>query len=419
MKKRAVLLCGLLCLLLLTACGGKSTLEGWYLRAMGGVSLIITENNGPVVLSDKSEAGGLFDGLNSGDLIAVTCDGGIAESYPGQAQANSYRCLQGGDLNSIPSATLAELAELGYTPIGGSTADGWYLETVEGSEEDGPLLVGNGWPKGECLVDMIGGLFDGLESGDRIRVTYDSPGGPWPGVNWVFTCELLEKGALDDVPEEALTTMEEAGYDFGRHVHAPAAEPETVDDPVSGYCGNTITKVTVDGEEYAFWGGDSVNLTDILENLAYDPDRVCRCMTEFTVDTEFGTTYGVNLTESFARCEAGQADLTAEQVEAIRGVLARNCGGVTVTEAAGKPEEPRTILCIGDAAADLTDLLEGLSYDGGVCKCLPEYTVETSGGLCCGVNLTERYVRLEDRQAELTEAQAALLTELFARCGIV
>ena len=67
-----------------------------------------------------------------------------------------------------------------------------------------------------------------------------------------------------------------------------------------------------------------MTLTDILINLAYDPGQVCRCLPEFTVDTEFGG-YGVNLTESYARCEAGQAALTAEQTDAIRGILERNC----------------------------------------------------------------------------------------------
>lgn len=206
-------------------------------------------------------------------------------------------------------------------------ATGRYLETVEGGSlivrDDAESLAIEG------LLDKseAGGLFDGLETGDRIRITYTDPTeGPWPGTNWVYKCKLLEKGALSDIPEEALTTMEEAGYDFGRHTHAPAADPQTVDDPISGYCGNTVTKVTVDGQEYSFWGGDSVTLTDILENLAYDPDGVCRCMTEYTVDTEFGGGYGVNLTESFARCEAGQAPLTAEQTETIRDIIDRNCG---------------------------------------------------------------------------------------------
>lgn len=316
------------------------------------------------------------------------------------------------------------LCALLLTACGGkSTATGWYLATVEGSQETGPLIVRDdtGSYITEALADKseTHDLFDGLESGDRIRITYDCPdSSPWPGVNWVYKCELLEEGSLDDVPEEALTAMEETGYDFGRHVHAPAAEPETVADPVSGYCGNTVTKVTLDGEEYSFWGGDSVDLTDILVNLAYDPARICRCAPEFTVDTEFGTGYGVNLTESYARCEAGQADLTAEQAEIIRGVLARNCGGVTVTQWSWDSGETQTFPVIGGDAAALTELLSSLDYSGWACDCLPEYTVETSGG-SYGVNLTERCVRLEDRQAELTEAQAALLTELFARSGVV
>lgn len=226
MKKRAILLCGLLCALLLAACGGKSALEGRYLLAENGVSLIIMEDGGPVTISDQSKNGDLFEGLHSGDRIRITYDG-IDETYPGQTGA--------------------------------------------------------------------------------------------------YACKLLESGTLEDIPEETLAGLEELGWDFGRHTHAPAAEPQTVEDPVSGYCGNTVTTVTAGGETYSFWGGDSVELTAILENLAYAPE-ICRCMAEFTVDTEFGAGYGVNLTESFARCEAGQAALTAEQAEAIRDILERNLG---------------------------------------------------------------------------------------------
>lgn len=107
------------------------------------------------------------------------------------------------------------------------------------------------------------------------------------------------------------------------HIHELATEPQTVEDPVSGYCGNTVTTVYVDGKTYSFCFDDSVALTDLLINLDYDPEQVCRCVTEFTVDTEFGTGYGVNLTEGFARCEKGQVSLTAQQVETIREILER------------------------------------------------------------------------------------------------
>lgn len=335
MKKKLTLLCALLCLcLLLAGCGdGNSpTLTGRYLRAENGTSLLVTEDGEPIALSDQSKDGGLFDGLNSGDRIEIAYDGSISETWPGQAGATSCKLLEAGTMDDIPEDILTELEDIGWTFGGSFSATGWYLDAAEGSQETGPLIVRDDTDAAivESLVDKseAGSLFDGLESGDRIQITFDMPeSSPWPGVDWVFTCELLEEGTLSDIPEEALTTMEEAGYDFGRHDHQPAGEPQTVEDPVSGYCGNTVTKVTVDGEEYSFWGGDSVTLTDILENLAYDPGQVCRCMTEFTVDTEFGSGYGVNLTESFARCEAGQAALTAEQAEAIRDIIDRNCGG--------------------------------------------------------------------------------------------
>ena len=105
------------------------------------------------------------------------------------------------------------------------------------------------------------------------------------------------------------------------HTHTLAENPQTVDDPVTGYCGNTMTTIILDGKEYTFMGSNSVNLTDILINLKYDPMRVCRCLPEFTVKTEFGEPYGVNLSQGYARCEDGQADLTEEQIEKIREIL--------------------------------------------------------------------------------------------------
>ena len=105
------------------------------------------------------------------------------------------------------------------------------------------------------------------------------------------------------------------------HSHTMVKDPQTVEDPYSGYCGNTMTTITLDGKEYTFEGSDSVYLTDLLLNLDYDPMRVCRCAPEFEVTTEFGGPYGVNLSQGYARCEKGQADLTTEQVEMIQKIL--------------------------------------------------------------------------------------------------
>ena len=105
------------------------------------------------------------------------------------------------------------------------------------------------------------------------------------------------------------------------HLHMSALRPETVDDPVTGYCGNMMTTIILGDQEYTFMGSDSVNLTDILINLKYDPMKVCRCIPEFTVKTEFGEPYGVNLTLGYARCEEGQANLTVEQIKLIKEIL--------------------------------------------------------------------------------------------------
>ena len=115
--------------------------------------------------------------------------------------------------------------------------------------------------------------------------------------------------------------IEEVAPADGGHIHAPADEPETTGDTENGYCGNTSATVTLDGSAYTLSGSDAVTLTAILENLDYNSDDICSCSTEFTVETEVGTEYEVNLTEYFARCDAGQAALTQKQVDAIGEII--------------------------------------------------------------------------------------------------
>ena len=197
----------------------------------------------------------------------------------------------------------------------------WYLRAENGAHF---VVTDDGEPFRVSDHTKNGDLFDGLTSGERVRITHDDIAETDPCQTGAYSCELLEERTPEGIPAETLTALEELGYIFDFHTHAPVGEPRTVADPVSGYCGNTVTTVHLGGQDYSFWGGDSVTLTDILINLAYAPGQVCRCLPEFTVDTEFGG-YGVNLTESYARCESGQAALTAEQTDAIQGILERNC----------------------------------------------------------------------------------------------
>ena len=126
-------------------------------------------------------------------------------------------------------------------------------------------------------------------------------------------------------PESAAPALgeEKADHPDDDHTHAPADEPESANGTDTGSCGNTSATVTLDGSAYTLSGSDAVTLTAILENLDYTSDDICSCSTEFTVETEIGTEYEVNLTEYFARCDAGQTALTRKQADAIREIVQR------------------------------------------------------------------------------------------------
>ncbi len=126
--------------------------------------------------------------------------------------------------------------------------------------------------------------------------------------------------AAPEAEDRALNSMDAAPAEDAGHTHAPAEE-QASKDAVGGYCGNTSATVYLDGEAHVISGSDAIALTDILENLPYDPEKVCNCIAEFTVDTELGTGYEISLTEHYARCADGQADLTEEQAQTIQKIL--------------------------------------------------------------------------------------------------
>lgn len=258
-------------------------------------------------------------------------------------------------------------------------AEGPALEETEGRlllAADGAavLVTADGEPMVLSVQAEGDDPWSGFHSGDRISVTHDGVDDSYPMRTGAYDWKLLGEGTLEDVPEETLTALEELGWDFGREppdIHAPAAEPQTVDNPVTGYCGNTVTTVKLDGEEFSFWGDDSVALTDIVINLAYDPERICRCLPEFTVDTEFGDGYGVNLTESYARCDKGQASLTAEQTKTIREIVERQRERLT--------DMPRAVSLPPEAETEITGILRSGAWEAGTADCLSDYTLEIGG----------------------------------------
>lgn len=138
----------------------------------------------------------------------------------------------------------------------------------------------------------------------------------------VGTCDMAYWHIMTEVPKDKAPEKADdvvVHYNGREHYHSPANEAQ---DPVSGYCGNTQTTVYFgDGKSHTFTSGDAVAMTNILVNLQYDKNKLCKCLPEYKVDTEFGTGYGINITEGYARCEKGQADLTQEQIDTLKDIL--------------------------------------------------------------------------------------------------
>lgn len=83
-------------------------------------------------------------------------------------------------------------------------------------------------------------------------------------------------------------------------------------------------KVTIyfrNGKSHTFTSDDAVTMTTILTNLNYDKNRLCDCLSEYTVDTELGIRYGIHLTEGYARCDKGQAELTQNQIDTLKKIV--------------------------------------------------------------------------------------------------
>lgn len=158
-----------------------------------------------------------------------------------------------------------------------------------------------------------------------------APMAPAPVEDEVAADEVIPEEPAAEAPKESASTTngtamggDEKGMEeelLIDHSHRFAETEETVEDPVKGFCGNMTVVIDVAGERHTISGSDAVAITDILINLDYDPEQVCRCMTDITVDTETLTGIRLNLTEAFARCEQGQAALTREQVQILQEII--------------------------------------------------------------------------------------------------
>lgn len=271
--------------------------------------------------------------LPSPEDILVYQDGQVTYDGKPVEQAQDVHILQ-----SPPAATLF------YAEGSASLPDGGYHWTYEKADGTGETTIADAMHPLDCQ-DLLKPI---PTSAEYVKVDFEvHPNNMkvrcWPDTAWGIT----------DTPSETVTTQDvvfdvkKGGYIYEitaswskgdapyhgtvsyyayivageEHTHQVAAEAQTVADPISGYCGNIQTTLYIGEKSYTFMYGHSVTLSDILVNLNYDPMKVCRCAPEYKVDTEFGTGYGINLTQGYARCEKGQADLTQEQIGQIQTII--------------------------------------------------------------------------------------------------
>lgn len=157
--------------------------------------------------------------------------------------------------------------------------------------------------------------------GAKMESAAEAPAAAAPMENAVTgdTASAEEPAAADSA---AQSSNEKAAEEEIRidHSHQFAEESDRTVNSHS-YCGNMEVTIDVAGERFTISGSDAVKVTDILVNLDYDPDAVCRCMTDITVDTETLTGIQLNTAEGFARCEKGQAALTEKQAAVLQEVI--------------------------------------------------------------------------------------------------
>lgn len=75
--------------------------------------------------------------------------------------------------------------------------------------------------------------------------------------------------------------------------------------------------VVVEGVDYSVSGENAVAAAGFLQELEYNPAKVCKCLPQFKVVTQAGS-YGIHLGEGYARCKDGQAKLKAEQIRILQ-----------------------------------------------------------------------------------------------------
>lgn len=109
---------GAICIIaIFVACSkiNKVSMTGRYLKASSGINFIIDEEGSPIVMGNSSNKEDIFEGLQTGDKIEITCNSEIRETYPAGTDIYSCKLIERGTIEDIPKMTLKTLEDMGWT----------------------------------------------------------------------------------------------------------------------------------------------------------------------------------------------------------------------------------------------------------------------------------------------------------------
>lgn len=133
---------------------------------------------------------------------------------------------------------------------------------------------------------------------------------------------LQKVKAADEVLEDVKRYDEEPSIKDEDHTHEPEQKEQTVLSSITDYGRNTRTTIYFsEGKSYTFADSKSSELIDLLSNLEYDQGKICKCLPEYKVNAELENEYGINLSDGYARCDKGQAELTEEQINIMKEII--------------------------------------------------------------------------------------------------
>lgn len=107
-------------------------------------------------------------------------------------------------LAAVFGGCVVENGQLGM----GSWIDGICLITNNGRV----LLVADGEPIALTDRSKEGGLLEGLQTGDRIRVLHSGIAESFPAQAGVYRLERIGQGSLDDIPPQLLDSLGQMGW---------------------------------------------------------------------------------------------------------------------------------------------------------------------------------------------------------------